>query len=671
MESLKRDVRNVLRRIRTVKISRFKIMNYRGLRKVEATGLSELPYVLLTGRNGTGKSLILEALAAIWSGEINLPDLVGPYAESLSIEMSVKLSDREYDFLDEWLSNTGQELSTRRSEHVVRAIATSIHETGAYAEIDPVIEALQNPHFAKRYSFANIDLLSARRQPTLESDIGIDLNLLDTAYGAQYRKQMMHDEIRWKNAQVMPDVGSYLAALDYREYVDSKSSGERTDEYRRLCDAFYRATGKSISRPSFDEHTGRPVITVELPSGVEHGLADLSNGEREMIGMFYFISQLSSKNGVLLLDEPEKHLHPSLQSAVLEAISALANEGQAFIVTHSPNIVATVPQNQLGSVKGAWETDRNQLEWPSESEQRFDALLDLGIGPRDVLQMEALLVVEGENDAKRLRMLFPEELARVRVVVAGSREQVLRAADALSRVEIGIPHLCVVDRDFISKQEVSKLEEKGIFVWAARMLENILLSPSLIASATYRNLGEVETVIRSAADRLKKSAIDVFAEQRALALPMAESSESTSSVSDFIRQQIKTWETRLERIDKVRYEVSEEIDSRWDDYFHLYVDGKKVLNIIHGNIRIFRNSEAFIETLLNVARGKSEAMPKEFERFRDEISSLLFEPEVSAPDVFNSDLEGLDEDVRNLVGGLPAASKLNVSEGEMGGGFVC
>lgn len=654
-----------------MKIARFEILNYKGIRKAEATNLSELPYVVFTGRNGTGKSLIFEVIAAIWAGEINLPDLVGPYANSLSIEIAVQLSSHEYDLLDKWLSETGQDQSERQNEHVVRAIATSTQESGRYAQIDPVIQALQNRHFASRYSFANIDLLSARRQPTLEADIGIDLNLLDTAQSAMNRRQMMHDEIRWKNAQVMPDVGSYLAALDYREYVNSKSSDQISGEYSRLCDTFYRATGKSISRPRFDEHTGRPVITVELPSGVEHGLSDLSNGEREMIGMFYFISQLSSKNGVLLLDEPEKHLHPSLQSAVLEAISSLASEGQAFIVTHSPVIVATVPQDRIGSVKGAWETLQNQLEWASDSEKWFEPLLELGISPRDLLQIEALLIVEGPNDAKRLKVLFPEELARVKIVEAGSREQVLRASEALSRVEVGIPHLCVVDRDYLSDREVMRLEGKGVFVWKARMIENILLNSSLISAVTYKSAAEIAVIIRAAADRFRAEAIGVFAEQRALTLPSEKSFEHSNAVSDYMQRQISIWEMRLNRFEDIRAEVSNEIDSKWKDFYHLYVDGKKVLNVVNGEMRIYRTGEAFIEVLLQASRGSSKVMPKEFLRFRDKLSSLFVVSDVSVSEGHGSVLEGLDEEIRSVIGGLPGENGLNVTDDAMGGGFVC
>ena len=648
-----------------MRLTQFVVENYRGIEYLSSGPIDHHPYILLTGKNGTGKSLVLEALAAVWAGEINLPDLVGPYATSLAIELAISLTPEEYDLLDGWMYENGQNPVERKDEHVLKAVATSIQDSGRYVERDEVLESLQNTHFADKFSFANFNLLSARRQPTLGTHIDVDLDLLDSRQNASQRRQMMQDEVRWNNAQYMPDVGSYLTALDYREYVAQRSGQEASLEYSRLQDAFFRATGKTISRPSFDPHTGRPEISVCLPTGVKHGLADLSNGEREMIGMFYYISQLSSRGGVLLLDEPEKHLHPTLQSAVLEAITSLAGQGQALIVSHSPTIVATVPEIQICSIRGAWESLDNQLIWASSSEHIVEPLTEIGVNPRDLLQMEALVIVEGPSDSARLRMLFPKEMAKVKVIDAGGRSRALRTADSLKGLNIGIPYLCVVDRDFLNDDEVESLEADGIFVWRSRMIENVLLDAALIARVTNKDQSHIQGLIDSCASDLSGDAIRTFAEQRVLRHPTFDSIEQTATTEDFIRHQIAVWNTRLRDRHLIESSTQDLISNAWDDSYKLYVDGKKLFRMLNTRLGVFRSPEVFIEMLLSTARADHSLMPCEFKRFSEELVQATSPSKVDEI-VSSEKLSDLDDRVRAVLEESEPDSTLNSNEGADG-----
>src|SRR5581483_11473983 len=61
---------------------------------------------------------------------------------------------------------------------------------------------------------------------------------------------------------------------------------------------------------------------------------------------------------LVLLDEPEAHLHPPLLSAFVRALSALLTNrnGVAIIATHSPVVVQEVPKNCVWKMRrsGAW-----------------------------------------------------------------------------------------------------------------------------------------------------------------------------------------------------------------------------------------------------------------------------------------------------------------------------
>ena len=67
----------------------------------------------------------------------------------------------------------------------------------------------------------------------------------------------------------------------------------------------------------------------------------LSSGEKKFLNLIvlFFITQI--KNGVVMIDEPEIHLHPKWQFSLLEMIEKFSKELkiQFFLVTHSPYFV--------------------------------------------------------------------------------------------------------------------------------------------------------------------------------------------------------------------------------------------------------------------------------------------------------------------------------------------
>lgn len=649
-----------------MRITRFRIENYRGLRLAAADDLANRPLILLTGKNGTGKSLVLEALTAAWSGNINLPELVGPYGYSLSIEIGISLEEHEYELVDSW--RTARELlsTARLKEHVVQAVSTNREATGFYSQRDELIETLQNPLFAREHPFASIDLLSARRRVSMNTTTAVDLGLLDRTAAADQRRSMYDQEIRWKTAMQMPDVGSYLTSLDYRDYVASRDGIETDNEYVKIQDIFFGASGKKISLPTYDPATTKSTIQVELPSGEKHSLADLSNGEREMLGMLYYVSQLSALGGVLLLDEPEKHLHPTLQLAILKAMMAIASRGQILVVTHAPGLISASPSENVIVVHPAWTEHENQLQRVSDEDEQADVLADLGLTRRDLFQANYLLMVEGPTDEKRLRMLLPDELAGAKVVVAGSRDAVLRTAQSLRGLEVGIPWICVIDRDFLNDQESASLSSDGrVFVWDARMLENVLLETSLLHEPllpTSISERELETTLGSIVDSLQHSAIEQFIEAWITRYSPTEVSNSGADEHDRVQKNLHAqrsiWERRIQEYPKIREQIRAEIESSWQDRWRYYVDGKRVLGEIQRQFPVFKNISMLIDTLMVRARDREDLMPSDAKRLKVSLQKLQLPSAI--PDRQRSISQERDQDIRTaLAKGTIADPELN------------
>lgn len=71
--------------------------------------------------------------------------------------------------------------------------------------------------------------------------------------------------------------------------------------------------------------------------------------------LFFYMdtnSKTNIKQSIIIIDEPEKHLHPEAQIALIKAIkSIIAEEGQLWIATHSIHILAHLEYDEIMMVK--------------------------------------------------------------------------------------------------------------------------------------------------------------------------------------------------------------------------------------------------------------------------------------------------------------------------------
>lgn len=93
--------------------------------------------------------------------------------------------------------------------------------------------------------------------------------------------------------------------------------------------------------------------------------ADMSSGHKIVVLTMSRLVELVEEQTLVLLDEPETHLHPPLLSALVRAISDLIVErnGVAIIATHSPVVLQEVPRScvymlrRSGSDLKAWRLE--------------------------------------------------------------------------------------------------------------------------------------------------------------------------------------------------------------------------------------------------------------------------------------------------------------------------
>jgi AAA15 family ATPase/GTPase len=79
----------------------------------------------------------------------------------------------------------------------------------------------------------------------------------------------------------------------------------------------------------------RLYVKIKNQSGYRHTLDWLSAGEHQVLILIYSISRWLQPGGVLLIDEPDLHLHPSLLNRLVSRLEHLAGEKNAQLIITS------------------------------------------------------------------------------------------------------------------------------------------------------------------------------------------------------------------------------------------------------------------------------------------------------------------------------------------------
>jgi putative ATP-dependent endonuclease of the OLD family len=136
----------------------------------------------------------------------------------------------------------------------------------------------------------------------------------------------------------------YFAEKMRRLEVSAKDRGWAdlwaTDEEVVLVTKYMKRLGYEWRLAVVDPRKNIYEITVRR-DGREFSIARASSGEKEILNFLFGVFALRIRDGLLLVDEPELHLHPRWQGLLRDLFAELsiATGNQFFISTHSPAFV--------------------------------------------------------------------------------------------------------------------------------------------------------------------------------------------------------------------------------------------------------------------------------------------------------------------------------------------
>lgn len=490
---------------------------------------------LLVGRNNSGKSTVLQALA-IWQfcvDEFHRTTRSGSKGIQVILPNFTALPLPEFNLL--WTDRTDRHWPNKKQEYILIEIIVEWRDAnGANRSFGVLLR-----YHSKQTIYA---IPSGGWSAFRDYDGPGDLPRI--AYvppfsGLEPVEKWLDDgNVREQVGKAQP--GSVLRNLllkvcpppprdEKKRVVKGYQHPPAWDEVRTLVQRWFSVT---LMEPEYRQGVDTRITVEYRQDDRRYDIIAGGSGFHQTLTLLAFLH--GYKPNAILLDEPDAHLHVNLQREILDYFKRKSAEtGTQFLVaTHAEEFINGVDVGQIASLLDG--TPRRIGSTPAVLRAMADIsneeIAQLMVSPR-------ILYVEGESDERILRAWAVacgalEEIDSLcfKLMGGGGKKNMKERADkhfeALQQIVPGVKRLVLFDYDSSDDAFHPKLDNPSLSEWRRKNIENYLLVPDAWKRAALRLLGCGEDDLF--AQGALKSVDDFFAGQN-LMLPRGKTWRSVSA----------------------------------------------------------------------------------------------------------------------------------------------
>ena len=322
-------------------------MHIRGLRAIERFDLpedglgwqGEIPdLVLLAGINGSGKTTLMNFIVECLSllpffrqgvvrGETDVPTLAE--ASEAWVDFEFESNEGESTRFRILVGDSGF-LAANRTE---TTLLVQCKNTNAWMATTPYLSSV-GPTINKLFSLGTFP--SVVFLPSENRALSLPKEAYKTAGSLIEDRPFVH---RWQPPALWKEsLEAYLYSLRWED-LNAKEEGRHEDSHHvaSYAEAFHKLTE---GRKSLAFEGGKLVVRV-VGSHIAHDLAALSSGERQLLVMLGELVRYWRPGSLVLIDEPELHLHARWQTLLYDSLRHWQKErgGQIILATQSPHLI--------------------------------------------------------------------------------------------------------------------------------------------------------------------------------------------------------------------------------------------------------------------------------------------------------------------------------------------
>ena len=224
---------------------------------------------------------------------------------------------------------------------------------------------------------------------------------------------------------------------------------------------------------------------------------------------------------VLLIDEPERHLHRSIIEPFLSALFGQRDDCTFIISTHEIALPIAKPTARVVMLRSCnWQGDQ-AIEWDAK-------VLEPGVGlpedlKRDILgARRRILFVEGTPNSLDLA-LYGALFTGLSVIPKGNCDEVIKAVKGLrgSYEHHQVEAIGLIDRDDRTEDEVSELAQDSIFALDVYSVESLYYCSDAIGAVARRQADSLGRKSDEMTSTATQSALRIIADTNGLSERMA------------------------------------------------------------------------------------------------------------------------------------------------------
>ncbi len=309
--------------------------------------------VALAGKNGAGKSRILDFIK-IYPERLTIDNYLNDYVDfNTSNKALINIDQQSLKRLKGINDGIFNEMQLT---NVKKDLAQSVLKPYV-AELKQHIKVIKNSALveikkglSKEFSLENLMVFPFPKNKE-------DFNELSVV-----NSDLTIDFIQDVTQNIILDKLNIMLEEEKQEKIQESKSYEKFEKIKYYIEKFLN---KKLSYKGQIVEKNQPLKSDLLIDGVPFDIIHFSPGEKTLFAyaMLFFLLEYASKSSfkdcVIIIDEPELHLHPEAQIKLIEALKNIIGEnGQLWIATHSIHILASLNYDEIYLVKN------NSIESP-------------------------------------------------------------------------------------------------------------------------------------------------------------------------------------------------------------------------------------------------------------------------------------------------------------------
>lgn len=233
--------------------------------------------------------------------------------------------------------------------------------------------------------------------------------------------------------------------------------------------------------------SGDDIMVSITGSTDKYSASDMSDGER---AIFYMLGQTLSaaQDSLIIFDEPELHVHPSIMSKLWDEIEALRTDCAFVFITHDLQFASSRVSDKY-VLKSYDPTPFWEIEKVPQDSGFSEEITTLILGSR-----KPILFVEGSSSSLDIA-IYRSCFSDWTIIPKGSCQDVIHSVVTMRNNESLTRVTCsgIIDADDYSEDDKDYLAKLGIAILPVSEIENLILMPEVSATiATLEGLSGEE-----------------------------------------------------------------------------------------------------------------------------------------------------------------------------------